>query len=159
MGRVLAVLVIGIGFALPAVTAAQQSSEDEVIAVAEAVFEGMASGDTEALRAIMLPGSQLLGVGERGSDWLSGASFAEAFEGSEDPVIERMWDPVVMIDGRIASLWAPYDFYVGDRFSHCGTDAFQMVLTEEGWKVAFISYTRAQPPACKRHPEGPPAAR
>lgn len=159
MGRVIVALVIGVGLALPGQTTGQQSAEEAVIAVVEAVFEGMASGDTEALRAIMLPESQVLAMGERGPRWSAGTSFAEGFEGREVAVIERMWDPVVLIDGPIASLWAPYDLYIGDSWSHCGTDSFQLVLTEGGWKVAFIGYTVAQPPACERHPGGPPGAR
>src|SRR5256885_3716182 len=41
---------------------------------------------------------------------------------------ERMWNPEVRIDGGIATLWTPYDFHVGPRFSHCGYDAFQLTL-------------------------------
>ncbi|MFV2008191.1 MAG: nuclear transport factor 2 family protein [Longimicrobiales bacterium] len=159
MGRVIVALVMGAGFTLPGQTVGQQSAEEEVIAVVEAVFEGMASGDTEALRAIMLPESQLLAMGATGPRWRTGASFAEGFERREEPVIERMWNPQVSIEGPIASLWTPYDVYIGDRWSHCGTDSFQLALTEDGWKVAFISYTVQQPPACERHPGGPPGAR
>jgi hypothetical protein len=159
MGRVIVAFVIGVGFVLPGRTVGQQSAEEEVIAVVEAVFAGMRSGDTEALRAIMLPESQLLAMAATGPRWRTGASFAEGFEGLDEPVIERMWNPKVLIDGPIASLWTPYDLYFGDRWSHCGTDAFQLALTEDGWKVAFISYTVAQPPACERNPRGPPGPR
>ena len=159
MGRVIVALVIGVGLALPGPTVGQQSAEEAVIAVVEAMFEGMASGDTEALRAIMLPESQLVAMGDDGPRWRTGKSFAEAFEGRDVAVIERMWNPTVLIDGPIASLWTPYDLYIGDRWSHCGTDAVQLVLTDEGWRVAFLSYTSRQPPDCERHPEGPPGAR
>ncbi len=159
MGRVIGALVLGVGLALPGQTVGQLSAEEEVIAVVNAMFEGMASGDTEALRAIMLPESQLVAMGVRGPRWRTGNSFAEGFAGRDVAVIERMWDPVVLIDGPLASLWAPYDVYIGDRWSHCGTDAVQLVLTEDRWRVAFIGYTVAQPPACERHPEGPPGAR
>ena len=159
MRRVIVALVIGVGLALPGRTVGQQSAEEAVIAVVEALFEGMASGDTEALRAIMLPQSQLLAMGDNGPRWSTGASFAEAFAGRDVALIERMWNPTVLIDGPIASLWTPYDLYIGDRWSHCGTDAVQLVLTDHGWRVAFLSYTTRQPPDCERHPEGPPGAR
>ena len=156
MSRMIAVLTMGIGLALPGRTVAQESAEEAVIAVVESIFKGMATGDTETLRSIMLPESQLLAMGARGPRWTTGASFAGGFEGSAEPIIERMWDPTVMIDGPIATLWAPYDLYIGDRWSHCGTDVVNLALTEDGWKVAFLSYTRRQPPDCERHPEGPP---
>ena len=159
MGRVGVALLIGVGLGLPGQAVGQQSAEQAVIAVVEAMFEGMATGDTEALRSIMLPESQLLAMGSRGARWSSGTSFAEGFEGRDTAVIERMWDPTVLIDGPIASLWAPYDLYIGDRWSHCGTDAVQLVLTDDVWRVAFISYTSMQPPDCERHPEGPPGTR
>lgn len=159
MGRVITVFVIGMGLSVPGQTAAQKSAEEEVIAVVEALFEGMAAGDTEALRAIMLPESQLLAMGDDGPRWRTGTSFAEAFEGRDVAVIERMWNPTVLIDGPMASLWTPYDLYIGDRWSHCGTDAVQLVLTDDGWRVAFLSYTTRQPPDCERHPGGPPGAR
>ena len=54
---------------------------------------------------------------------------------------ERMWDPEVRIDGDLATLWAPYDFHLGDRFSHCGVDALQLVRTDAGWRIASIAYT------------------
>ena len=62
----------------------------------------------------------------------------------------------VRIDGPVATLWAPYDFYSSVEFSHCGTDAFQLAKTPEGWKVISVSYTAQMPPTCGTHPEGPP---
>jgi hypothetical protein len=72
-------------------------------------------------------------------------------------MIERMWDPEVRVDGPFATLWAPYDFYSGVEFSHCGTDAFQLAKTSVGWKVVMVSYTAMMPPNCSTHPDGPPA--
>ena len=71
-------------------------------------------------------------------------------------MIERMWDPEVRIDGPVATLWAPYDFYSGTEFNHCGTDAFQLAKSPRGWKVVLISYTVRMPPDCDTHPDGPP---
>ena len=72
-------------------------------------------------------------------------------------MFERMWDPEVRVDGPVATLWAPYDFYRGTEFSHCGTDAFQLAKTGGIWKVVLVSYTVQRPPDCSTHPEGPPA--
>ena len=58
--------------------------------------------------------------------------------------------------GPIASVWAPYDFYQGRNFSHCGVDAFHLVETDGEWLVQDLIYTVRQPPACELHPEGPP---
>ena len=52
-----------------------------------------------------------------------------------------MWDPVAMVHGRLAMVWAPYDFWVGGEWSHCGIDAFTLVEADAGWRVSSISYT------------------
>jgi hypothetical protein len=95
-------------------------------------------------------------VGGQDPTWRTSEAFVRGVSGIDGEPIERMWDPVVRIDGDLAELWAPYDFYVGERFSHCGVDAVHLVRHEGRWKIAVISYTRAQPPACEMHPAGPP---
>ena len=82
---------------------------------------------------------------------------ASRISSSEAPLIERMWDPVVVTNGAMATIWTPYDFYVGADFSHCGVDVATMMETSGGWKVVALSWTRLQPPACELHPDGPPA--
>ena len=58
-----------------------------------------------------------------------------------DTLYERMWDPEVRVDGDIAALWAPYDFRIGERFSHCGHDAFHLVRQDGRWRISAIAYT------------------
>lgn len=55
---------------------------------------------------------------------------------------ERYWDAKVITDGAIASVWAPYDFYLNGSFSHCGVDLFYLVKTDNKWEIAHFGYTR-----------------
>jgi len=55
---------------------------------------------------------------------------------------ERITFGTVNIDGDLASVWAPYEFYLGDKFSHCGVDVFQLLKTADGWKIIYIVDTR-----------------
>ena len=41
---------------------------------------------------------------------------------------------MAMVSGR-------YTFYVGDKFSHCGTNTFNFVRTETGWRIANAAST------------------
>jgi hypothetical protein len=50
----------------------------------------------------------------------------------------------------------PYDLYRGDAWSHCGVDTFTLMKSEGHWRVAALIYTIEQPPACRKHPAGPP---
>ena len=55
---------------------------------------------------------------------------------------ERIYDLQIQVDGPMATVWAPYKFYVGENFSHCGVNAFTLIKTEKGWKIASITDTR-----------------
>jgi hypothetical protein len=55
---------------------------------------------------------------------------------------ERITFDVVKIDGELATVWAPYKFYLGENFSHCGVDSFQLIKTESGWKIQYLIDTR-----------------
>ena len=49
----------------------------------------------------------------------------------------------VAIDGDIAVVWTPYDFWVGDERRHGGIDIFNLLRTDDGWKVASVTWTSA----------------
>ena len=67
-----------------------------------------------------------------------------------------MWAPVVQVQGRIASVWTPYDFHIDGRFSHCGIDTITLLRTDAGWRIAGLLYT-VQRTGCAPSPLGPPA--
>jgi len=135
---------------------AQNDEERAVIAAAQAVFDAMEALNPEAFRNSMVSDGFLMSVSVGSTRRTTRDDFAANIARRTSPMIERMWDPEVRIDGPVATLWAPYDFYSATEFSHCGTDAFQLVETTEGWKVVVISYTSQAPPECSTHPEGPP---
>jgi len=55
--------------------------------------------------------------------------------------LERMWDATVLVEGDIAVVWTPYDFWLGGEFSHGGIDAATLVRTEDEWKIASFSWS------------------
>ncbi|MEI2720897.1 MAG: hypothetical protein V9E87_12310 [Gemmatimonadales bacterium] len=55
---------------------------------------------------------------------------------------ERIYDPEIRIDGGLATVWTFYAFFVGERLSHCGVDAFQLARTSEGWKIIALADSR-----------------
>jgi hypothetical protein len=42
----------------------------------------------------------------------------------------------------MAAIWTEYSFYLGDKFSHCGVNSFQLFKDETGWKIIYIVDTR-----------------
>ena len=67
----------------------------------------------------------------------------------DDPSIDR-------VNGPVATVWYPYDLYVDGQWSHCGVDVFTLIRTDGQWRIATMSWSAVQPPACEKHPDGPP---
>lgn len=162
MMRRIAVALASLFLTLPGVSVAQvmDSDEAEVIEAVHAGLAALGARDTATMRALNIPSAIAVVSGSRSGDvFYRGRGIDRMIEElAADTVgmMERVWDPEVRIRGTIATVWAPYDFYVGGELSHCGFDAFQLVRTSEGWKWAAVTYTYEQPPDCDLHPDGPP---
>lgn len=56
---------------------------------------------------------------------------------------EKIWNVKVLIDESLAQVWCDYGFYVDNRFSHCGVDAFQLVKNDRNeWQIISLIDTR-----------------
>ena len=60
-------------------------------------------------------------------------------KGSAD---ERITFETVKIDGDLAIVWTPYNFYLNGKFSHCGVNSFQLVRLGGSWKIQYLIDTR-----------------
>lgn len=147
----------------PELARSQRMLEDRA-AVLETVREllrSLGARDVDRLEALHLPTATTVAVrldGESGYPTVRTVpQVVESIAEVTVPMVERIWDPEVRVAGDVASVWAPYDFYIDGSFSHCGHDAFQLVRIEGVWRLAAITYTVARPPECALHPDGPPA--
>jgi hypothetical protein len=118
-----------------------------VLAVVTKLFDAMRKGDSAAAGALFLPKAQLAtaDVGPNGPRVRVEeiASFLKAVGSPHAEVWdERIFNPIVHLDGPLGVVWVEYSFYVGEKFSHCGVDAFQIAQTAEGWKIVSIADTR-----------------
>ena len=141
------------------VLAAQQPSEEKaVLAVVQRLFDAMASRDSAAAQQVLIAEGRYFSVRDTGAGVAVGGAthqeFAERLAGGKEEMRERMWDSKVLIHGRIAVVWTPYDFHRNRKFSHCGVDAFNLVKTAEGWKIAGFVYT-VEPTGCPGTPLPP----
>ena len=124
---------------------APQAEEAAIIAVAQQMFDAMRTRDTTLLRSLFDPSARLVGVTREGAVRAdSPDDFIRAVANSKDGPAwnERFWDPEVRVDANIAQLWVKYDFHIGEKFSHCGIDAFQLAKTSAGWKIIQVADTR-----------------
>jgi hypothetical protein len=145
--RVLAGLML-----LAAAAFAQPSEEKDIVAAAQKVFDGMAAKDAAAIRSVLLPEARLFAVrDDRPPTATAGDAFAGQIAAAQGSLLERFTEtPKVMIRGRMAQVWAEYEFLRDGKFNHCGVDTFTLFKTAEGWKVAAISYT-SETTGCKGH--------
>lgn len=122
---------------------AQSPEHDAAYAVLTQLFDAMRARDTTAMRARFVPNASMQTLGasvrfEPVDGWL--ASVARAPAGLV--LDERLANPVVHIDGPLASIWVEYWFFAGERFSHCGFDAFLLTKQADTWRIFSVVDTR-----------------
>ena len=108
----------------------------------------MRAGDSTELRSVLHPNAHLQSsyTNKAGEPVLSTGSIdrwvSSVGTPHEEIYDEKIWSYKVRIDDNLASAWTDYTFYVGEKLSHCGVNAFHLVNTKEGWKISHITDTR-----------------
>ena len=125
----------------------------------QAFFDTMTASDVEGARQILQPQGRFHAMSIKdGKPDVRAFSNEEYFailqENSRQKRQERIWNPEIRIHGLIATITAPYDFWIEGKFSHCGVDVFELIKTEDGWKIAGGVYTVES--KCDPSPLGPP---
>ena len=128
-------------------TVLAQSPEENVKKTIEQLFEGMRTADSTMVSQTFASGARMMTVvEENGSTRLQEGSvsrFLTAIGTPHDETWdERILDYHIQIDGKMATVWTPYRFYLGSTFSHCGVNAFQLYQSDEGWKIIQVTDTR-----------------
>ena len=100
----------------------------------------MPDGMTYRARAVTGGGMEI--VGRPNSYWIDPA------RKDNHTYRERYWSPTVLIRGSLAMVWAPYEFWIDGKTSHCGVDQFDFVKVAGAWRVANAMWT-VEPDACK----------
>jgi len=112
-------------------------------------FEGFHSGDTSTIKQTIHKDLILQTVfkDEKGNDKLhqeEAGKFLNAI--ATRPSTER-WDERLLlfniqVDGNMANVWTPYEFWYNEKFSHCGVNSFQLMNENGTWKIFYLVDTR-----------------
>jgi len=152
-----------VGIALASSAGAQELTDERarVLAVVEASLEAISNEDMIAFTDLMIEEAITLRFVERDGEVQYAVRTRAEWRANPPSVdiVERGFDPGIRISGPLAVVWLPYDIYVDGEWSHCGVDTFTLVRVEGDWKIASLAWTVEQPPACERHPDGPPLGR
>tara|TARA_B100001971_G_C17981275_1_gene427516 strand:+ start:285 stop:740 length:456 start_codon:yes stop_codon:yes gene_type:complete len=55
---------------------------------------------------------------------------------------EKLLDFKVQVDGNMANVWTPYEFWYQGKMSHCGVNSFQLMKDDNEWKIIYLVDTR-----------------
>lgn len=67
--------------------------------------------------------------------------FADFVQRSDKPVEERFHDVRIDTNGTVASVWFDFDFLVDGKVTNHGSETWQLVRTDDGWKIQAMLYS------------------
>jgi hypothetical protein len=148
-------LLLCLFFAAPVFSQKEKEEKPEkaIKAVINNFFAGLENGDTTLLKSTCTdaPVMQTFTANKEGKMQVYTEDFDEfvRFVGtpSKDKYKEEIEFEAIHAEKSLASAWTPYKFYVNGKVSHCGTNSFQLVKTDAGWKIQYIIDTRRR--GCK----------
>ena len=142
-GVIFAVFLISFGLQ----AFAQNNEENAIKKAVNNLFTGMKTSDSTLTRSAFATGALMQTIAvkegkvnvrtESVNDFIkfTGTPHKEQYD-------ERIVFTKILIDGPLASVWTDYKFYLGDKFSHCGVNSFQLVKGDKGWQIVYIIDTR-----------------
>lgn len=150
MKRLIAAALAALALAQPAFAGPTDPERAAVVAAVQQFFDGMAANDAKMMGEVLMAEGMTTSVrpGPSGTPFARFTPQKQFLERTGgDKYLERMWDPVVSRRGALAVLWAPYEFKLNGKTTHCGVDVFNLVKTDGRWKIAGGSWT-VEPDAC-----------
>lgn len=150
MKNFLLLIAAALLFIVPESANAQTQDVKDVQATIEQLFDGMRASDSAMVAdtftrdAIM----KRVATNQQGEVMVNTGNLASFLNAIGSPK-EQVWDERIgsydiNIDGNLATVWTPFEFYIGDKFSHCGVNSFQLVKKDGDWKIFFIVDTSRQ---------------
>lgn len=134
-------------------TIAQKNKEEyhtktehlKVKKVIETFFEGLHKGDSTILKStlhkdvkIQTTSTNKLGESMLTTDSKEKLLSSVANKKPENIYLEKLLSFDIKIDGNLASVWTPYEFYLNGNFSHCGANSFQLFHNNGKWEIIFL---------------------
>ena len=125
-----------------------QSTEDSLKAVINTLFAGMKNADAAMFKTAFSDSAimQTVSRTREGNTIVRSESLGEFADIvgklKKDSADERITFETIKIDGPLAIVWTPYNFYRNGQFSHCGVNSFHLVRFSNGWKIQYLIDTR-----------------
>lgn len=128
------------------------AQEKEIKQSISVFFEGLQTADTLKIQSVCHKEMKLQSIMEKNMVGTLSFETNEEFYKSiaslpkNLKIEERLLSYKIQIDGSMAQVWTPYEFYIDGKLSHIGTNSFTLLLEKtpetSGWKIVHIIDTR-----------------
>jgi len=125
------------------------AQKQEVQNCIESFFEGFHQRDSVKIKLVCSDKMILQSISENiaKGNKLSNESAKEFYKSiasipSNMKFQEKILSYNIQIDGTMAHVWAPYEFYINDKFSHSGVNTFTLFKEKDSWKIIYLIDTR-----------------
>ncbi len=143
MNRIITALML---FMTLHIAEAQQETENQAIKkVIETFFEGLHKGDSTIMESTLHKEIkiQTTFTNREKKHVLRTQTRAKLLEGvakkkPTDVYKEKLLSYDIKVDGNLASVWTPYEFYLNGNFSHCGANSFQLFNNNGTWQIIYL---------------------
>lgn len=124
------------------------AQEKEIKQSISIFFDGLQTGDTLKIQTVCHKEMKLQSILEKNAignlSFETNEEFYKSIASIPKNLIieERILDYKIQIDGSMAQVWTPYEFYINGKLSHFGTNSFTLLLENNIWKIVHIIDTR-----------------
>ena len=142
------ILIFTIVFSI-SISAQNNQEEKAIKEVIETFFKGLHNGDSTTLKNTLHKDIkiQTTFTNKKGENTLKTEPKTKLLQGvakkkPTDVYLEKLLSYTIKIDGNLASVWTPYEFYFNGKFSHCGANSFQLFNNNGNWEIIFLVYEK-----------------
>jgi hypothetical protein len=130
---------IAMAFSVAAPANAVTGEQKAVLASFQAMLDGIAKRDKEAMLKQLLPGGSATLVRNGKPVQMSFDALTDRLsQPGKEAREERIHDALVRVDGDVAIIWAPFEFLIDGTVDHCGRDVANLVRVDGRWLIASI---------------------
>jgi hypothetical protein len=129
-------------------TSTLHPQNDEVKQVVVTFFKGFHAKDSTIMKSVCAENMILQSIAESSKGSQINNQIPQDFYRSIASIPstmlfeERLLDYSIKVDGAMAHIWTPYEFYLNGKISHKGVNAFTLFRDNGLWKIVYIIDTR-----------------
>jgi hypothetical protein len=144
MPRIITFL-IAIIFSLTLTSQERTAKEKDIKKVIATFFDGLHKGDSTIMKTTLHKDIkiQTTATNKKGEKTLKTETKSDlltsvANKNEAHIYNEKLLSFDIKIDGNLASVWTPYEFYFNGTFSHCGANSFQLFNNNGKWEIIYL---------------------